>query len=189
MEEQHEVGSQTDLSVPARIACTYVCVPEDLVSAACGPALHSLHGGLLLASERILALLQFQTPDIYGKDDADLVVLRREVSVSLHQQLTEKFYYSDGMPIQKTLCEEFSLEESKSLQLRLLLKLGEAADFFIKNSSSFDSVDDALDSYWSLCDPAGIQQRFDENQTCQDELDSAKLNEFGHMFTYNRCLF
>ena len=50
-------------------------------------------------------------------------------------------------------------------------------------------VDEALEMYWSLFDPAGIAQRQEDNRLFDEEMIEVEVNFLDHLFVFDRRQF
>ena len=50
-------------------------------------------------------------------------------------------------------------------------------------------VDEALEMYWSLFEPAGIAQREEDNSVFDEEMIEVEVNFLGHLFVFDRRPF
>merc|ERR1712187_158619 len=79
------------------------------------------------------------------------------------------------------------LEQARAKIICCLGKLDEAATFF--GTNSFQSIEDAVDEYWLLFVPEGIQERESANKTIEEEVLDLEVAYLGHLMMSNGDAF
>ena len=83
--------------------------------------------------------------------------------------------------------EDAFLQERQGEIKSMLDKLQEAASFF--DTSEFESIKEAGETYWRLFVPEGVMQMEVENEQIGNQLNDIETNWLGHLFAFDRGQF